>query len=314
MRIQQRGLAWVVLEQSMSKIANLRFAVLLFVFVFGSQQGVRAAAGQCPGQPTDGSIAANPNRPTISDPADITQYGVLEAEYGYEPTWEGSGQRLHDFGGLFKFAVRCDLELRWTNDLFQRQVSPGNHASGSGDHMLGFQYRYHHQTARLPTLSFRYEAKIPVASVSKGLGSGQVDHFLTAMASKDLGKTHFDFNVGYLLAGRPTGHAFDTNYNLALAFSHPLRGKWGITGEGYGESTLNQNALAYASTLWGVTYAVTPRLVLDGGMDFGLTHYAPQKHVFVGVTYAIADVYRAWHKLNPPAPDTSGRHPATPSH
>jgi len=27
-------------------------------------------------------IAAHPNRPTVANPADITQYGVLELEYG----------------------------------------------------------------------------------------------------------------------------------------------------------------------------------------------------------------------------------------
>ncbi len=29
------------------------------------------------------SMAANPNRPTVANPADITQYGVLELEYGW---------------------------------------------------------------------------------------------------------------------------------------------------------------------------------------------------------------------------------------
>jgi hypothetical protein len=123
-----------------------------------------------------------------------------------------------------------------------------------------------------------------------------VDHAFTALASKDLGKFHVDFNAGYLLAGRPAGHAFDTNYNFALAFSHPLRGKWGITGEAYGESTLNLATPAYASTLWGVTYALTPRLVLDSGLDLGITRYAPQAHVFAGFTYAIADLYRPWRR------------------
>lgn len=30
------------------------------------------------------SIAANPNRPTVANPADITQYGVVELEYGWD--------------------------------------------------------------------------------------------------------------------------------------------------------------------------------------------------------------------------------------
>lgn len=254
------------------------------------------AAAQCASARDDGLIVANPNRPTISDPADITQLGVLEGEYGYDHMWEGSGQRMHDFGGMFKFGLLCDLELRWTNDLMQHMSSPGEGITGTGDHWLGAQYRVHHQSARTPTVSVRYEGKIPLASAAKGLGSGEVDHAFTLLSSKDLGKFHVDFNAGYLLAGRPKGHAFDNNYNFALAFSHPLRGKWGITGEAYGESTLNLATPAYASTLWGVTYALTPRLVLDGGVDMGLTHDAPQAHIFAGFTYAIADLYRTWRR------------------
>ena len=37
---------------------------------------------QCADTPKDG-IVANPNRPTVANPADITQYGVVEVEYGY---------------------------------------------------------------------------------------------------------------------------------------------------------------------------------------------------------------------------------------
>jgi len=33
------------------------------------------------------SIAANPNCPTVANPAHITQYGVLELEYGWDQVW-----------------------------------------------------------------------------------------------------------------------------------------------------------------------------------------------------------------------------------
>ena len=48
--------------------------------------------GQCPTAP-QGGIVANPNRPTVADPADITELGVLELEYGWERDWRGGGQR-----------------------------------------------------------------------------------------------------------------------------------------------------------------------------------------------------------------------------
>lgn len=33
------------------------------------------------------SIAANPNCPTVANPAHITRYGVLELEYGWDQVW-----------------------------------------------------------------------------------------------------------------------------------------------------------------------------------------------------------------------------------
>src|SRR5258706_15901885 len=48
-------------------------------------------------------IQNNPNRPTVANPADITQYGVLELEYGWDHGWPTSGQRFTDAGGLLKF-------------------------------------------------------------------------------------------------------------------------------------------------------------------------------------------------------------------
>ncbi len=267
-------------------LARLQHLAGLFAAVLWISVG---ALANCPGQPMDGSRVANPNRPTISDPADITQLGVVELEYGYTRTWVGA-TRDHDLSGLLKFAVLCDLEFRWTPDNFHHAVAGGITQKGAGDNWIGAQYRFHHQTSYTPTIAFRYEAKVPTASASKGFGSGAPDHSFTFMASKDIGKYHFDYNLGYLLAGHPTGHSYDSNSNLALAFSRPIRGPLGITGEGYGETKLDQ-APAYASVLLAFTYGVTPQLVVDSGYDVGVTNGSPGNHLFVGFTYAVIDVY-----------------------
>src|SRR4029077_16135876 len=55
-----------------------------------------AARAQWMGHQTDcyaPTIQANPNRPTVANPADITQYGVLELEYGWDQSSLGAGAR-----------------------------------------------------------------------------------------------------------------------------------------------------------------------------------------------------------------------------
>jgi len=236
-------------------------------------------------------IAANPNRPTVADPADITQYGVLEIEYGFDRTWPEPGTTQTSPGGLLKFAVLCDVELRWTTTSFVSQTESGETVDGFGDNWLGAQVRIYKQTRRVPSLAFGYAAKIPSASEHKGLGSGHLGHAFTFLASKDIVGVHFDFNVTHFLLGRDNP-GDDHAELINLAFSHVLHKKLGFTGEFYGQTAANRTNQAFASSLWALTYAITPRLVIDGGFEMGLTSGGPHRHVFVGFTYSIVNVYQ----------------------
>jgi len=134
------------------------------------------------------SLTANPNRPTAANPADITQYGVLELEDGFDRVWNGVDERETSFGGLLKFDL-CDVELRWnTTSLWQ---TDGNSPrSGVDDNWLGPQVRIRKQTQRAPTLAFSYSLNFPSASADAGLGTERVDHAFSFLASKHSLRLH----------------------------------------------------------------------------------------------------------------------------
>ncbi len=111
--------------------------------------------------------------------------------------------------------------------------------------------------------------------------------------AKDVGRWHWDFNASALLAGREAARGLDRNVQLALSFTRALKGPLEIIGEVYGNSRLNPDSPGFASTLWALSYTVSPRLVLDGGNDEGFTRGAPRKRVFAGVTYAVGNFYSA---------------------
>jgi Putative MetA-pathway of phenol degradation len=242
------------------------------------------------------SIAANPNRPTVSNPAHITQYGVLELEYGWDRLWpeEGIGQTFA--GGLLKFGLLCDIELRWNTTSFLSQADATGTHQTFGDNWLGTEIRFHRQTTRLPTMAFGYAFKIPSASTENGLGTGRVDHSFTFGASENIAHFNFDFNFTQLLVGRPTASGFDKNQQLALAFSHDIHRGLQFAGEFYGETQLNKTTPGFASSLWALTYTVIPRLVIDAGFEAGLTSGGPHRHAFFGATYSIANLYRGRRK------------------
>ena len=242
------------------------------------------------------SMAANPNRPTVSNPAHVTQYGVLELEYGWDRFWPEEGIRQTSLGGLVKFGMFCDIELRWNTTSFLSQTDASGTHRTFGDNWLGTEIRLHRQTKRLPTMAFSYAFKIPSAGTQNGLGTGRVDHSLTFGASENIAHFTFDFNFTQFLIGRPNAPGFDKNQQMALAFSHAIHGGLQFAGEFYGETQLNQTTPGFASSLWALTYTVVPRLVIDGGFEAGLTSGGPHRHAFVGATYSIANLYRALRK------------------
>ena len=186
----------------------------------------RVAVGQWMGRHTGcyaqtvtaSPVAAHPNRPTAANPADITQYGVLELEYGWDHFWPESGIHQTSVGGLLKFALLCDVELRWDTTSFLSQTdSIGTHR-GVGDNWLGPQIRFYRQTTRV--------------------------------------------------------------------------------------DRLNKTTRGFVSSLGALTYTITPRLVIDGGFELGLTSGGPHRHVFFGATYSIANLYRAWRRRRSSGPST----------
>ena len=267
----------------------LLLCTLLFALTPGSAQWIRKQTG-CYAD----SMAANPNRPTVADPADITQYGVLEIEYGWDNVWPEKGVHQTSSGGLLKFALFCDIELRWTTTSFLSQTTNGITQHGFGDNWIGTQVRFYRQTKRVPSMALGYAAKIPSASSDNGLGSGRVDRALTLLVSKDISKLHFDFNATQFWIGRQGTHGFDLNNEANMAFSFHIHGPLQFTGELYGDTELNRGTPGFVSSLWAFTYTVRPRLVIDSGYEAGITAGGPRRHAFVGFTYSIANLYPGW--------------------
>jgi hypothetical protein len=142
-------------------------------------------------------LEATPNRPTVTNTADTTQRGVLELEFGV-----AAASRQQSLQGLMKFGLLRDLELQWGGSPWQHDATL--HQAGVTDSLVGFRWRFLHQSDRLPTLTLQYNAKLPTAGAV--LGSGKSDHIVTLLASKDLpAKFHVEANLNYFWLGRAGG-------------------------------------------------------------------------------------------------------------
>ena len=230
-------------------------------------------------------LTAVPNRPTVSTPAQPVQPGVLETEWGVD-----AAASHQDINGLVKFGVSKNVELRFTNN----PITADSGTYGIGDTALGFKYRLTQDSGREPSISLMYMAKLPTAGDI--LGSGEVDHSFTLLASKDLGKHHFDYNLVANLLGTPSG--FDRSYLNALAWSHPVRGRWGATAELSGATSPSPGTPSSAQILASAIYTAKPRLVFDVGLSARITGDIPHVMFIAGLTYSIADLYHRPTKLS----------------
>jgi hypothetical protein len=261
---------------------------LLLVSAAASAQEVPdAAAGAAPQPPSQlqtaaspDQISAVPNRPTISTTAESVQAGVFEIEYGFE-----LADGHQNINGLLKFGATSNLELRFAN-------IPAEHDSGIagfGDSGAGFKYKIFSQKTWRPTFSMLYTATLPTATA--GVGVAAIGHSVGILASKDFGPHHLDFNETVQWVGQPGAGGFDRNHFTALAYAHPVRGKWGMTAEIAGFSWTNAANPATMTLMGAAIYSVSSRLILDSGIYVAAYGQLPRVTSFGGVTYSLADLY-----------------------
>jgi hypothetical protein len=240
-------------------------------------------------------IKATPNRPGVADPAAVTQQGVLELEYGFARSFRSRELRtLSAASGLLRFGLTDSLELRLEMDsyLSQKTDERQGRRSGAGDTAPGFKCQILEEHDFWPALAFGYELKLPTASRKKGLGSGRVDHTLAFLATRDL--FGWEWEASYFLGwlGKEGKRGFDDSHLFALSATHELFGPLALSGEVYAGPRVNRETPAIVSTDWALSYAVTPRLIFDVGVDIGLNAAAPNVTYFGGVTVALIDIYR----------------------
>lgn len=247
--------------------------------------------------PTVNSV---PSRPTVSNSTDTTECGVVEAEYGFERFWVADGSHRQDLTGGLRLGITPKLDFHWASSDYLSLSANGTTVQGFGDTWVGLKYRFFGQGGVWPGLGVYYQAKIPTGSASAGLGSGEIDHSLAILFSKDVHPVHFDFNVIPTLIGRNAPNGVDWTVGFALAVYVPVVPRLTFIVEPYGYTSLNRATPGFASLTGALSYQVRPRFFLDAGADAGITEFAPHKRLFGGFTYAIGNAYSWFH----PQPDS----------
>ncbi len=234
-----------------------------------------------------------PSRPTIANPAEIHQAGVLQLEYGYDGNFRADDFRSQQTAPLalrFAAASRLLLEFDLDTVISERPEEDAPRMTGVGDTRLGFQIVALEDTERHPALAFAYYIKLPTASESEDLGTGRVDHRVVVLVSKKFGETDVDFNVAYLNVGRESESGRDSGGQAAITVSREFQNNFGFEAELAGQSEDDEQPRGIFA-LGALTYRANSRLRFDGGLRFGLNPAAPRIGVFAGFTVGIGRLF-----------------------
>lgn len=224
--------------------------------------------------------AATPYRPTVSNPADLSEPGWLEVEFGWQRIKGGSDKRRDSFPTLAKLAFTEDWGILVGGELGVRRTDTADVLyKGGGDTTVTLKHR-------IPTgtegTAWGIEAGYKSPTAKDTIGTGKADYIINGIYSSDSSSNHLDLNLGVTRVGAITNGEGRFQYNWASSVSRNLDEKWGVFGE---LSGIYQRAMPTLSQcMVGATYNFSKRIVFDGGASSGLGAASQDWSVFAGVT------------------------------
>ena len=227
---------------------------------------------------------ANPGRPTVSTPATLTPVGYLQFESGgltanHSPEFS----RRYSFNEVIKFSVIRRFELIASAEPIVHYSADGITGNTQGEIFLGAQAVLNPGEGAKPTIAASYFHRAYDGPAPE-LDFGSPANTAMILASADVKGFHYDANA--ILNELIDGQVRRAQFGQTLSISHPLVGKFTVSGEiwHFTQPFLRGNAVG---NLWAVSYAARKTLVIDAGFNRGLTSTSTRWETFVGFTYLL---------------------------
>ncbi|MBI4745612.1 MAG: transporter [Deltaproteobacteria bacterium] len=229
-------------------------------------------------------------RPLGTEDAGVAGKGVAQTEISWDYLKWDNDELDHENVFLLVpiYGVTENLEASMEIPYLIHDLKVGDSEDGIGDINLVAKYLLIKEGERNPAFAVKGAVKIDNGDYDRGLGSGDKDYSLFAVASKTISQVTVHGHAGYTLVGDKKDKNLRniTLYGLAIdyALTEPLHILAEINGNRHPDSTAEEddprNALA------GITYKVSDSLTLDAGYRWGLSDSVPDWSTTVGVSIA----------------------------
>ncbi|HKV05532.1 MAG TPA: hypothetical protein VJO53_10550 [Candidatus Acidoferrales bacterium] len=228
--------------------------------------------------------AANPARPTVSNPATLTPVGYLQFETGVlGATDSPEFSTRYELNDAIKLAVSHRLEFIESSSPVAHYTAAGTTANGTAEVFLGAQVVVVPGEGAKPTLSASYSHRVSDGGTPE-LDFGSPRNSVVLYASADVKGFHYDANAVFNEVLDRGVHR--PQFGQTLSVSHPIGKGFALSGEiwRFTQPFLHNNAVG---NLWAVGYTARRNLVFDGGFDRGLTNTSTHWEAFAGFTYLL---------------------------
>ena len=228
---------------------------------------------------------ANPARPTVSTPATLTPVGYLQFENGilYATDSPEFSKRL-GINQVTKLSINERMELLALFEPFTHSSGAAVSGNRPGEVFAGVQAVILPGNDDRPTISGQYLRRL-YASPAPELDLGTFVQSATILLSDDLRGFHFDLNGLVIEQQNDKTKVRRAQFAQTVSISHPI-GKFTVSGEIWHFAQPLTHSSAVGS-LWSASYPVRKNLVVDVGLDHGLTSTSTQWEGFAGFTYLL---------------------------
>ncbi len=238
-------------------------------------------------------VAATPQRPSNSYNTSTTPAGWVEVEFG-----SAIDSHVFDSPVVLKVGLQRNLEL-FVGASPLVHVSNGHSESGFGDVNLGFRSRFGGGMQGLPTFGGVVTVKIPTANENKGLGTGNTDWTFMIIVSQSTGHYGLDLNVGFKNTNLPEGQnqsrfvgilTGSTSFTPKLSAYSELFLSQHVRINRTDVGTADVNNVIFVGAA-GISYTVSPRFVIDAGLNINITNAPYDFQFLVGAT---STLFKLW--------------------
>lgn len=232
--------------------------------------------------------SVTPYRPTVSNPAALSEPDWLEMETGFSHNHGGDARTSDSLPYLLKYAVSSSFGVLVGGDVFIKQTDlDGKHLSGRGDTSILLKHRWSLGADDGPAFGLEYGVNLPTAR--KGLGSDKADYTANGIYSTTLGENSIDLNLNVTRIGAIASGEGRFQLGYAATLSRALNGRWGIAAEISGDS--RKGVPPANQFLFAGSYAPSNRIVLDAGTSIGVSKAAPDWSIFAGVSLLLEKMH-----------------------